>query len=95
MIVTLNQSEIEHAIVNYVNSHAVATADKQIEIGLTAGRKGNGFSATVSIAANSKVGSIRAIAASEGIDMPTEFVSKEVENEIEEETEDANIFGAA
>jgi hypothetical protein len=90
MLVTLNQDEIEAAIVHFVNSHAVNTTDKTISIGLVAGRKGNGFSANVSISNDKTPAAVHVL--SEAIDEDT---SEAVIVDDEEELETTNIFGAA
>ena len=49
MELKLNQVEIEAALVEYISSQGIDTTEKTIEVTMTAGRKGNGFSADISI----------------------------------------------
>jgi hypothetical protein len=46
---TVNQAGIEKALAAYVNNMGVSTEGKSVSVTLTAGRKGNGFTAEVVI----------------------------------------------
>lgn len=49
MRITLNQSEIEQALRQFVSSQGIDIQGKQVEVSLTAGRGINGFSAELTI----------------------------------------------
>lgn len=49
MRITLNQSEIEQALRQFVSSQGIDIQGKQVEVNLTAGRGINGFSAELTI----------------------------------------------
>lgn len=47
--ILLNDNELNLAISNYINSMGITTEDREVDIRLKQGRKGNGNSATVVI----------------------------------------------
>lgn len=49
MRVTLNESEIKDALIQYVAGHGVAVAGRDVSVSLVAGRGPNGHSATIDI----------------------------------------------
>lgn len=49
MDISLNNDEIQEAIVNYINTKGISTSGKDVEINIVAGRKGNGLKAEVAI----------------------------------------------
>ena len=49
MDITLNQTEIEAALVSFVGNQGINIQDKDIEISLTVGRGGNGSSASIAL----------------------------------------------
>lgn len=49
MLIQLKQSEIEEAIIGYINTHLMNVDDRNISIAFTAGRKDTGLTADVDI----------------------------------------------
>ncbi len=49
MDITLNHEEISVAITNYVGNQGINLENKETKVDLTAGRGGNGYSATIAI----------------------------------------------
>jgi len=49
MNIQLSQPEIEKAIILYITNQGIDLDDKSIEVEMTAGRKGNGHTAQVTI----------------------------------------------
>ena len=49
MSLTLNDEEIKQAITQYVNKQGIDTTDKEVDVIIKSGRKGNGYTAAVTI----------------------------------------------
>jgi len=55
MQITLNHTEIEEAIIEYVGNQGISIQGKSTAVAMVAGRGSNGYSATVDILADSQV----------------------------------------
>lgn len=49
MKIQLNDNEIKTALIEYVSSQGIDISGKAVEVDMVAGRKDNGFSATIDI----------------------------------------------
>ena len=86
MQITLNQSEIENAIITFVGSQGIAITGKNVDVTLTAGRGPNGMSASIDISNDAaKPKKIIAEVAEEEMVIP--------EEETEEEEKQTPLFG--
>jgi hypothetical protein len=95
MQITLNQDEIEKAIITFVGNQGISITGKHVDVTLIAGRAPNGMSASINISnddAPSNVATPRKLMA------PTTVVEVSdedtgVENEPEEVTAQRPLFG--
>jgi len=87
MQITLNQKEIESAIINFINAKGDYIQGRQTEITLIAGRGGNGMSATINVLDNDKSYPIYTPNAVTADNVATPPTPSEIEQEQEEESE--------
>ena len=86
--VRLNDDDINAAIISFLNANNVSTEDQDVEIDLTAGRKGQGHYAHITLTP-SKVDT----APMETEDIDLDDVIKEVPEEaIEEDSDNDSLF---
>lgn len=103
MQITLNQDEIEKAIITFVGNQGISITGKHVDVTLIAGRAPNGMSASINISNDDapnlvtprKTATFGASAtAATVIDVADEDTDTEVENESEEVTAARPLFGS-
>ncbi|RLB94477.1 MAG: hypothetical protein DRH26_01125 [Deltaproteobacteria bacterium] len=96
MQITLNQKEIEKAIITYVGQQGISIAGKKVDVTLIAGRGTNGMSASLDIldvetAIGDTVVEINEVAQCDPVAAPEEEVVEATDNE---DVEQAPLFGS-
>lgn len=103
MQITLNQDEIEKAIITFVGNQGISITGKHVDVTLIAGRAPNGMSASINISNDDapsnaiiprKLSTGAAVNTTTVIDMSDEADDTEVASESEEVTAARPLFGS-
>lgn len=103
MQITLNQDEIEKAIITFVGNQGISITGKHVDVTLIAGRAPNGMSASINISNDDapssaliprKLNPGAAVTTATVVDMSDEDTDTDVENESEEVTAARPLFGS-
>lgn len=91
MQITLNQSEIEKAIVTYVGNQGISITGKRVDVVLIAGRGANGMSASLDIFDEEQP-----VVGNTVIDVSSDKVTAEEESPVADPVDDAQqpLFGS-